>query len=381
MNTVGKLIKTYMFLCNKLIGVENEKAVFISFGGKYYSGNPKAISEKLHLEYPKMKIVWLFNNPKEKEKIIPDYVTGIKADSIKGLTNLATAKFWIDDCCKPLFMYKNKKQRYIQTWHGDRGFKKVVLDSPYISEKYKILESEKCDLMVSGSDYGDRKFKTAFEYHGDIIKYGCPRNDILIENSPLVKEVIRKRINIKDGTKVLLYAPTFNRDAVKENMLQSSDSIDLLRLLNILEERTNSDWICIVRAHSAVKGLDGIIIDGEKVLDGNAFEEMNELLLVSDFLITDYSSSAGDFALLNKPIVLFQPNSEQYIQKGKTLYFDLDNSPYMIARNNQNLIEIFQDVEWNTIERNCRDILDFYGTIETGEASKRVVKYMLGQLE
>jgi len=116
---MGMSRKSYMFLVNKIMGVNGNKIVFISFGGKSYSDNPRAISEKLHEMYPEFEIVWLFNNPEEKRKVVPDYVQCVKAGSYRALKELATAKFWVDNFCKPLYTYKSKKQVYIQTWHGD----------------------------------------------------------------------------------------------------------------------------------------------------------------------------------------------------------------------------------------------------------------------
>src|SRR5699024_6390862 len=95
--TFGWLIKTYMFLCNKIAGVDSNKVTFISFGGKSYSGNAKAVSETLYNSHPKFKIVWLFLNPREKSKKVPNYITSVKVNTLKGFYNLATSKIWVDD--------------------------------------------------------------------------------------------------------------------------------------------------------------------------------------------------------------------------------------------------------------------------------------------
>ncbi|GIN58830.1 CDP-glycerol--glycerophosphate glycerophosphotransferase [Lederbergia ruris] len=380
MNSIGTILKVFMFTCNKILGVDNNKIVFISFGGKYYSGNPKAISEKLNQLDSNLKIVWLFHDPDEKNDVVPKYVIRKKVYSLTGIKALATAKVWVDNSCKPLFIYKSKKQKYIQTWHGDRGFKKVVLDSPHVTKDFRILESKICDLMVSGSDYGDKKFRSAFNYQGEILKYGCPRNDMLIENNPLRKKRIKRLLSIEENVKVLLYAPTYRHNAVNENKLQPS-TFNLLNTIKELEDLTKNEWICIVRAHSSIRGLDNIPENNEKIINGNLIDDMNELLLISDFLITDYSSSAGDFALLNKPIILFQPDREKYIMGGKRLYFDLNNSPYWIAENNEELIELLKNIEWGSTGRNCKEILNFYGTKETGQASQKVAEYILDQIK
>lgn len=374
----GVFIKIYMFLINKIFKIKGNKVVFKSFCGRSYSDNPRAISEKLNKLHPEFEIVWLVNDPKKKRKIMPYYVKIVKAKSLSALRELATSKFWVDNFCTS-YEYKSKSQIYIQTWHGDRGFKTIFYDSPYVSKDFKLFESKNCNLMVCGSDYGYKQYVTAFKYDGAILKLGCPRNDLLIENSKANKYLIRKSLNILENTNILLYAPTLRRDTAKGNKLQSIFDINLELIINALELKTNNKWICIVRAHSAVKGLEGISSYSEKIIDGTSYEEMAELLLISDFLITDYSSSAGDFALLNRPIILYQPDLFEYLKNDRSFYFDINSTPYMTAQNNEELLKIILNLNWNAIPQNCKDILDFYGTVETGEASKRVVEYIISQ--
>lgn len=374
---ISFFIKSYMFLMNKIFNVKKNKVVFKSFGGKSYSDNPKAISEKLKLQYPEAEIVWLINEPFTKMLVIPYYVKVVKSKSFKALKELATAKIWVDNFCKN-YVYKSKNQIYIQTWHGDRGFKKILLDSPFVNSNYKLIESNNCDLMIAGSDYGEKKYRTAFAYNGEILKVGCPRNDFLVKNRNAKKFIIKSNLNLIYNTKVLLYAPTLRRDS--ENKFQSSKDIDILSILNLLQLKTGCRWICMFRAHSAVKGLYGIPKNEKKIIDVTHYEDMTELLLISDFLITDYSSCAGDFALLNKPIILFQPDREEYVQNDRTFYFDIDSSPFMIAKSNEEILKLIMNFEQEIIQQNCKDLLNFYGATESGEASERVVEYIISKI-
>jgi CDP-glycerol glycerophosphotransferase len=276
-------------------------------------------------------------------------------------------------------MYKSKKQVYVQTWHGDRGFKKVLRDSSFNSQD-TYIESKICDLAISGSDYGDRVYRSAFEYNGQILKVGSPRNDILINGDGAKLEKIKRDFGIDGKTKILLYAPTLRRQAANQNELQSAGEIDLQVVINTLQEKTKEEWCCLVRAHSAVKGLAGIATSN-KIHDVTSYEDMSDLLLVSDFLITDYSSSAGDFALLNKPIVLFQADRDQYLIYDRAFYFDIDKSPYMVVRSQEELEQLIEKLDWSSVQKNCKDILNFYGTYETGEASQKVLDYILNNLK
>jgi CDP-glycerol glycerophosphotransferase len=371
--------KSYMFLINKIIGIRINKIVFISFNGKTYSDNPRAISEKLHCTYPNFDIVWLFNNPEEKIKILPSYIRCIKAGSFSALKELATAKFWIDNSIKPYSIYKSREQSYIQTWHGDRGFKKILYDSSFVEPKTKYIESKICDLFLSGSDYADKVYASAFHYRGKVLKFGCPRNDKLMENSLKKTRIIKEKLNISPKINILLFAPTLRRNASVNNELQNIGEIDLLEVIQTLENKTNQEWVCLVRAHIKVEGLSGVPKDSLKIIDVTHYEEMSEILLISDLLITDYSSSAADFALLERPIILFQADRDEYLKYDRTFYFNIDESPYIVVNNQRELSRKIRNLDWDAIPQNCMDILNFYGTIETGEASKKVVEYIISK--
>jgi len=364
----------FMFLFNKIYGLKKKKVVFTSFSGKWYSDNPKAISVKLHELYPEFEIVWLFKNPEEKQAIVPAYVRTIKSDSVKALKELATAKFWVDNFGKSKYIYKSKNQVYIQTWHGDRGFKNVLHNVPKNIKKH-YLEEKKCDLMTAGSTTGKKKLSTAFVYHGPFLEYGSPRNDQLIEDSQERRNDIKNKLNISVHSKIVLFAPTFRK--VNRGKKQCVRELNLAEVLQKLKELTNCDWKCLVRAHpGSSPGLSLEKNKDQNIIDVTMYEDMADLLLIADLLITDYSASAGDFVLKKKPVILFQPDQERYLLEERTFYFNIDESPYMVAKNQEELIERIIVLNEKTAKKNCEDILSFYGAYETGKASEKVVEYM-----
>ena len=101
---------------------------------------------------------------------------------------------------------------------------------------------------------------------------------------------------------------------------------------------------------------------------------MTDLLLISDCLITDYSSCAGDFALLRRPLFLFQDDIEQYQEKDRDFYFNMDESPYLAAHSQKELEEIIDRTSLEEAAKNCEEVLTFYGTKETGYAAETVAK-------
>ena len=102
---------------------------------------------------------------------------------------------------------------------------------------------------------------------------------------------IRARLGIPDGARVMLYAPTF-RDATSGQAQRAG--FDLRRALSRLEAATGTRWVCLTRAHDQNLSIDAGDSAGA-VRDVTRYPEMSDLLLAADLLITDYSSSAGDF--------------------------------------------------------------------------------------
>jgi len=113
--------------------------------------------------------------------------------------------------------------------------------------------------------------------------------------------------------------------------------------------------------------------------DLSNYEDANEILLISDLLITGYSSIAGDFALLGRPIVLFHSDIDDYLHNDRTFYFDINKSPFIIARNQFELINFIKGINDFDAPQNCKEILEFYGAYETGQASHEIVQYILNK--
>ncbi|MDN6291169.1 MAG: CDP-glycerol glycerophosphotransferase family protein, partial [Tetragenococcus koreensis] len=327
--------------------------------------------------YPDIELVWLFQSPEEKAKVIPDYIRTVKFNSLKSFYELATAKVWIDNFNKPSFLFKGDKQFYIQTWHGDKGIKKILYDvRTQLSDgsylEGDLFEENHCDLAIAGSEYGELKhYRSGFNYQGEILKEGSPRNDKLINRSDEKITAVKNKLGIESETRILLFAPTMRES--DENARHKVEGINLEETLDLMEKETGKKWVCLIRAHSSTKSLEGLP-QTDRFLNVSDFEDMSDLLLVSDILITDYSSSAGDFALLDRLVILFQNDRDEYISKDRKLYFDIDESPYLVALNQEELNGLLCNYYKLDIEKNCKDILSFYGSYETGQASERIAE-------
>ena len=383
MSTIKSLpLKLYTHMNRLCGGVVKNRVVFVSFSGKSYSDNPRSISEALHKVSPDVQIVWIMSGGEKKKQILPDYVKCVdSANKLLIYRHLLTASVFVSNVSLPQ-IEKSKKQLFIQTWHGDKAFKKVLNDSPFVSKDYYVPEQIEgyCDLAVAGSEYGKRQYESAFRYKGKILMEGTPRNDRLVQNDPELQKELKKALNIPENTKLMLYAPTLRREASQSKQKQQIQDLDISATLDCLEKKDGCRWICLLRAHPAMVGLTGAGEDS-RIMDVSGYEDMADLLLISDMLITDYSSCAGDFALLRRPLVLYQADRQEYLEKDRTFYFDIDESPYFVAQNQEQLEQIIAGMTAEKAAENCEEILKFYGDCETGHAAEAVAKIIKDWIE
>ena len=357
-----------------LKGIDANKVVFESFRGRSYSDNPRVISERLHERRPQTDIVWLFKGDafREQMKQVPDYVRCVNRKSRKSWIELATARVWVDNFTKDpeLRGFPKDRQFYVQTWHGDRPMKKIAYDTADIG--YRL--EEECSRVVTGSEFGMNMYRTAFRYKGEYINEGAPRNDLLVKNDPADVARIRKKVGVPEGVRLLLYAPTYRED---NGLVHKHSQMNLERVLNLLE-RNGEKWLCLYRAHYLSEGIDLESVR-DRLVDMTRYGDMTELLLISDMLLTDYSSCASDFCLLNRPVFLYMADYEEYLAS-RPIYYDPHDTPLMIAHNQEALEALILATDAEAARRNCQAIRDWYGIHETGRATDAVCDYIIDKL-
>ncbi|NMP37316.1 MAG: hypothetical protein GX051_04215 [Clostridiales bacterium] len=357
--------------------IDRKKTVFMSFLGKSYSDNPRAISEALHSADSTCKIIWVFKDVETEKKIVPDYVKCVRYGSPAMFWHMATAGVWVDNYRKGFETKKRNGQYYIQTWHGDRGFKNIPQTSAQLNGDYsECYERKYCDLAIAGSDFGAKTYREALHFDGEILQTGCPRNDILLNGSDSTVAQFKARYKIPQAAKILLYAPTF-RDSNKSDS-QDAKELDFAEIIAALEKKTGNDWCVVLRGHTGrtLNISNGSVLE-RKLFDATDYEDTKDVLLSSDALITDFSSLAGDFALLKRPLFLDTSGLNKFAEEDRTFIFDIRRSPFFFADSQQELINIIDALDLSAVPDNCKKILDFFGTTETGHSAEDIVKRIL----
>lgn len=354
------------FLIHHTLPFHNKRIVFSSWGK--ICDNPKSIYEYLEDNYPgQFQYVWFFKDTRAPH---PSNVKVVKKTVWNVLYYFSSSAIWISNSGVMTSLYKSRKQLYIETWHGDRGFKKIRCDVEGVDKELNNM-----DLVLSGSTYFDKVIRSAFRYNGEILQVGCPRNDRFFNSDKGKIKEIRERIGISEEKRVLLFAPTFRDNDVLSRSKQDVE-IDLDTVITTLNTYTTDEWIVLTRAHHNVSKAGLNVTSSNTIIDVTSYPDMNELLLLTDILVTDYSSSAGDFILYNKLILLFQPDRGAY-GKERDFYFDLNNSPYYSATTADEFYNLLKEVPKYDVTKNCSDLRIFYGTYEDGHACEKTVDRIL----
>lgn len=363
----------YLFiihLFNFLFPIHKKKILFISYYGNQYGCNPKYLSQYIVQQNKSWDIVWAFTQPKKYN------IKGVRKVRYMSLTyfyELCTCKVLVTNYRMTSLFRKRKKQLYIQTWHSSVRLKKIEKDTESTLPQHYVnmakVDSKNIDLIISGCDYSTSIFKRSFWYNGEIALTGTPRNDLLFTNSPALKKSIHKQLGIDINTKIVLYAPTFRKKHTLEYY-----NIKYQELIEVLKYQYGGNWCIAVRLHPHLHNLSTKLLNNEKfVIDVTPYDDIQELLFVSDILISDYSSLIFDFAIIKKPCFLYVPDLDKYINNDRSLYFDINKLPFPICKTNDDLFEKIKSFNENMYSHNVSKFLCSIGSYENGHASERIM--------
>lgn len=323
---------------------QNIKNIILMIGFDYrYTGNSRYLFEFLKDKYSGESLKFVTDDMRvpSEHRITP---RSQEFWEILGTCKILIAESWIPKAFK-----KREGQTWIQLWHGT-PFKKLLFDShesnlislnPYhkVRMKYDI---ERWDLLLADTEVANNKFSSAFDISKQKIKkLGYPRNEYLIQNcrNDLLKREIKLKYNIPIDKKIILYAPTWRDYNYKKNI----NDIDLTYLLNgpKVLNRLGSEYIIINKSHNLEMSKN--LSRDHRLIEAKDFMETQELLLISDIIITDYSSIIFDAIHINKPFYLFINDYHKYtVTRG--VYKDMINdfSP-IVCKNEEDLVRLIQN--------------------------------------
>ena len=359
--------------------VKKGRIVCWSYDFKQYSCNPKALTEYILANHPEYEVIWVFRKRLDISSI-EGKVKCVRFRTLEYQKAINTAEFIVTNCRTDPFSYywrKRKKQKYIMQWHGGVALKRVEKDAEdklgykYLRKAHK--DSQACDLMISGSGNQTDLIRSAFWYDKDILERGTPRNDVFFdtEQHKEMRAKVCEYMGVPQDSKLVLYAPTFRKPVTLEPY-----RIDWVATTEAFKKFFNSENVVIMlRLHPNIMTRDtSSLINAPSVIDMTKYHDMQELLCISDVLMTDYSSSMFDYSLLERPCILYATDLEAY---DRGYYHKFSELPYPIAQSQEELINIIETFDHQAYQTALNDFMQNTIRIcEKGEACKAQVEWM-----
>ena len=372
---------------NKIKQVPNQ-VFFNSFQGNY-TCNPKYICEELIRRKADVKIVWGLKNPESLPNFGEDVdCKAYKLNTIEYYEAALHSKVIITNGilgARFATLPVGKNQVAIETWHGSLGLKRIDEDSYKTTKDWpKAMRrtGKRTTYCMTNSDFEDMVFRTSFWKKTPMLKFGHARNDIFFNNEEKREKLFNKMarkfgVQYEKDVHFVIYGPTFRDD----HNFQVYD-LDFDKVLDAFEKRFGGKWYLLLRYHPTVLVDSGFknSIKSARVFNVSNYLDMQELLLISDAGISDYSSWMFDYMLTRKPIFIFALDYAKYKDE-RGFYYPISTTPFPIGETNDQLAEHILNFNNEEYVKKVEEFLKDKGCVEDGQAAKRIVDLILGVIE
>ncbi|MBX0313375.1 bifunctional glycosyltransferase family 2 protein/CDP-glycerol:glycerophosphate glycerophosphotransferase [Planococcus glaciei] len=349
--------------------VKSKWVLFESHMGKQYSDSPKYIFEQLLKSDNHFKYIWVFQEPEQVE--LPVSVVKVKRNSLKHFYYLNRSKYWVDNQGIAHLAKKKADQVYLQTWHGT-PLKKMGYDQKKLPSKNELarlkLQTEAWDYLISPNRYTSEILRRGFRYGGEILETGYPRNDLLIQQPKEIKRKVQQYFGLAENKNVILFAPTF-RDWDPNSFQRVLD--DVQRMSGEIDQNA----VVLLRLHYLLSEKISQMELPANIINASTYQDIQELYLLADVLITDYSSVMFDYALLKRPILLYCYDLEEYITR-RGMYFDFaELAPGPVCETIEEVLYYLKQPDaLDRFEDGLNRFALEFGRLEEGNASVKVVE-------
>jgi CDP-glycerol glycerophosphotransferase len=324
-----------------------DSVFFVSWKGKQCGDNPRAIAEELRRRGDEREHIWA----------VTDWSVPAPAGARTVLTGtedyfeaLGRCRYVIANDDMPHNYHKRDGQIYVQTWHGT-PLKRIGFDieqPQFISgtSYFHQLAQDvaKWDLLLSPNPFSTPIMRRAFRFDGEIYESGYPRNDVLRSgDAGRVASDVRQLLGLPEGKRVVLYAPTW-----RDNQYYASGRyrFDLRLDLERAWQELGDDHVILIRGHHHMAEDVPAGARPGFAINVTGYPDISELFLVSDALITDYSSVMFDFAPTGRPILFFTYDLEQYRDNLRGFYFDLEaEAPGPLLATSDEVVQAIRDLD------------------------------------
>lgn len=366
------IVSSFLKLWGKFLPMDDKLVVFSAHSRKY-NDSPKALYEFMLAhpeEYGQYKCVWALEDP--ANVIIPGHAKKIKSDTLEYFKTTLKAKYWIT--CVNIersLHYKRRGCRYMNTWHGapiKYGGNDAVGRQDYDFSSVDVYSyASEFELSISKHSLGFRD--------DACIPFGPPRNDVLYHTTEEEIISIKRRLNLPLDKRLILYAPTWRDSSDGGVTYTMHPPIDM----NKFESSLNKDYVLLMRTHQYTNNLLGIEFD-DFCRDFCSYPDVNDLLKVSDILISDYSAIIADFSIFERPVLCFAYDYEDF-KKSRGLYLDYSKDmPSGILRTDDEVIDYIRNMDYDEECRKTKILLKEKLAKYGGDATEKCLEKLFNEI-
>ncbi|WP_030589106.1 CDP-glycerol--glycerophosphate glycerophosphotransferase [Streptomyces anulatus] len=358
--------------------VRRGSVVLESHMGTCYGDSPRALHEEIRRQGLKLHATWSYD---PSPAGFPDDASLVRRWSWRYLWALARAEYWVDNQGFPQNLRKPRHTTYLQTWHGS-AYKRMGFDETRVRlqnapQRERLQQAvDRFDHFLVRSEHDVNTLARAYRLPEDkLLRTGYPRNDALIAERTrsetegrLPRPPLASALGLDDHRKTVLYAPTFRGGPGRQGKGR------LLLEVREFAERFGDTHTLLVRSHYLESARLPVCPPGT-VVDVSHHHDVSELLVLTDVLVTDYSSIMFDFALLDRPVVLYAPDLDTYTAE-RGSYFDLrEKAPGPVTATQDELFAALAELKKSDTRYadQRRAFVAQFGPYDRGDAARRAV--------
>lgn len=388
MSIIKRLKKIYkLYRTSKIVNTPiNPNKIAIMTNTNFYTCNPKYIYEELVRRNKGYEIVWLVNTPEVDRTGYPEDAKVLSIETDEGNKAAYSAKMWIDNGIAFSNHFDKKEgQIHIQTMHGSLGIKR--LDNAVLSRNARgrkgqhvvYRETYETDYVITNSKFEEDVFKTVFWKNTPKMRFGHARTDVLFETDPArideIREALLTQYNIPKDKKIVLFGPTHRKGLEGKDIY-----IDYKKLTDSLAERFGGEFVALIRMHQRTKDvmMDGGEYDdvlGKILFDVTDYPDIQELMLVTDVGITDYSSWIYDYVNIRRPGFIFATDLDRY-NNNTGLYYPLEETPFPVCRSSEELCQKAAAFDMELFQKRTEEFLTEKQAVDDGHSAERIVDWI-----
>jgi CDP-glycerol glycerophosphotransferase len=359
----------------RLLPTQPRLAVYAAYWYRGYACNPAAVYEKARELVPHVHGVWVVD--RRHAATMPDGVAYVVTGSMRYYRTLARARWLVNNVNFPDFVVKRPGTTYLQTHHGT-PVKVMGVDQnayPIAAQGMDLARllrrSDRWDFSLSSNAHSTEVWARAYPCRYQILEHGYPRNDRLARaaqpEGAADVATTRQRLGLPEDATVVLYAPT-HREYVRgyRPPLDVEDFADAV----------GPDVIVLQRAHYFYGHHAKPGSAHPAVRDVSSHPVVEDLMVAADVLITDYSSVMFDYAVLDRPVVIYAPDWDSYVRVRGVTFDLLAEPPGVVATNRADLTDAFRTGSvWGDAATLARSQFRArFAYLDDGHAAERVVR-------